>query len=117
MAIKTTTTFIDDFDNSELDPNVKSTTFALNGTTYEIDLNDKNAAALADALEPFIAKARPIRASRGSSRGGSKRAGSNAARLGKIRDWAASNGHNVSSRGRIPAVVVEAYETATGDRS
>lgn len=116
MATKTTTTFIDDFDNSELDPDVKSTTFALNGATYEIDLSEKNAAALAAALEPFIAKARPVRSTRASSKGGPKRASSNAARLGKIRDWAASNGHAVSSRGRIPAVVVEAYEEATGDR-
>jgi hypothetical protein len=29
-----------------------------------------------------------------------------------VRQWASENGYNVSSRGRIPAEVVQAYEAA-----
>jgi hypothetical protein len=31
---------------------------------------------------------------------------------GAIREWARKNGHAVSDRGRIPASVVDAYESA-----
>lgn len=116
MATKTITTFIDDLDDSELPEGTKTTTFALNGTSYEIDLGEKNAAKLADALAPFVNKARPVRAGRGAARGASSTR-SNPDRLTKIREWAGSNGHEVSSRGRIPATVVAAYEAATGDKS
>ncbi|MCV7172592.1 Lsr2 family protein, partial [Mycobacterium manitobense] len=30
-----------------------------------------------------------------------------------IRDWARRNGHNVSTRGRIPADVIDAFHAAT----
>ncbi|WP_414648561.1 Lsr2 family DNA-binding protein [Curtobacterium sp. CFBP9011] len=32
--------------------------------------------------------------------------------LGKIREWAAANGHEVSSRGRISQAVRDAYDAA-----
>lgn len=116
MATKTITTFIDDIDDSELPEGTKTTTFALNGTSYEIDLGEKNAAKLADALAPFVNKARPVRAGRGATRGAAS-ARSNSDRLAKIREWAEANGHEVSARGRIAATVVAAYESATGDRA
>ena len=30
-----------------------------------------------------------------------------------IREWARRNGHNVSSRGRIPAEIIDAFHAAT----
>jgi hypothetical protein len=52
----------DDLDGSDADETVR---FALDGTSYEIDLNAANAAKLRGALEPFVARAvRPGRASR-----------------------------------------------------
>ena len=44
----------DDIDGSVADETV---TFALDGVTYEIDLNAKNAAALRDALAPYVGHA------------------------------------------------------------
>jgi hypothetical protein len=32
--------------------------------------------------------------------------------LSQVRQWATENGYEVSSRGRIPANIVEAYEEA-----
>jgi hypothetical protein len=52
----------DDIDGGEADETVS---FALNGKTYEIDLNAKNAERLRDAFAPFIEKAR--KTSRGDS--------------------------------------------------
>lgn len=117
MATKTTTTFVDDLDGTELPEATKSTTFALNGSTFEIDLSEKNGEKLAAALAPFIEKARPVRAGRATSRGGASSVRSNSERLAKIREWAQANGHEVSARGRIAATVVAAYEAATGDRA
>jgi hypothetical protein len=45
----------DDIDGGDADETIS---FAVNGTTYEIDLNAKNAERLRDAFAPFIEKAR-----------------------------------------------------------
>jgi hypothetical protein len=46
----------DDIDGGDADETVR---FALDGKSYEIDLSAANAAKVRDALQPFIAKARP----------------------------------------------------------
>ncbi len=46
----------DDLDGSDAEETV---TFAVDGRSYEIDLSSANAAALREALRPFVAKARP----------------------------------------------------------
>ena len=81
----------------------------LDGTGYEIDLNEKNASALRDALSLYVAHGRKAaRAGRAGSRGGSaKSSGSDAS---EVRAWARDNGFKVSERGRVPREVVEAYE-------
>lgn len=33
--------------------------------------------------------------------------------LAKVREWAKANGHNISSRGRVPNHIEEAYQQAT----
>ena len=52
----------DDIDGGEADETIS---FALNGNTYEIDLNAENAARLREAFAPFIEKGR--KAGRGDS--------------------------------------------------
>lgn len=111
MAIKTV--LVDDLDGSPLAAGAASTTFALDGTRYEIDLTPSNAKKLSDALAPFIAAAR--RTGSGSSksrRSGGRGGAGDATRLAAIRQWARDNGHKVSDRGRIAASVVEAYDAA-----
>jgi hypothetical protein len=105
---------IDDIDGGEA---VETVTFALDGVSYEIDLNEKNAARLRDALAPFVGTGRRIAgrsggAGRARRAQGQGRSGGN--RTAEIREWARNNGHKVNDRGRIPAAVIEAFEKANG---
>jgi hypothetical protein len=109
MAQKVHIVLEDDLDGS---PATDTVSFGLDGKTYEIDLNDKNAAKLRDALAQYVGAGRSVG---GAHRGGRKSA-SAASNLGpsarEIRDWARSNGHVVPDRGRIPADVRSAFEAA-----
>jgi len=110
MAQKTIVILTDDIDGGEADETV---TFALDGVTYEIDLNAENAARLRDAMAQWIGHARRV----GGRRAAGARRSSGGAALSrsesaKIREWARENGYKVSDRGRIPAEVKEAYDAA-----
>lgn len=116
MAQKVQVILVDDLDQGSADETVA---FGLDGTTYEIDLSSKNAAALRDSLASYVAVAHKIgrsgagsraTTSRGRGRGG---VGADREQTQAIRAWAKRNGHNVSSRGRIPASIVDAYHAAT----
>jgi len=106
MATKVTVALEDDLDGGPVGETVR---FAVGGTAYEIDLNNKNARAFRKQLAPFVEHAR--RAGRGQRR---PRTSSSRRRSGDIRAWAKGQGIAVSGRGRIPASVVERYEAATG---
>ena len=106
MAQKVHITLEDDLDGGDA---TETVTFGLDGRTYEIDLNDKNAAALRDALAKYVGGAR--RAG-GRSGAGAKRHTQMGPSAREIRDWARSSGHKVPDRGRIPADVREAFEAA-----
>ncbi len=117
MARKVQVILSDDLDDSV--PADETVTFALDGTTYEIDLSEKNAAEMRDAFGKYVSAARKVsgRSSGRASGAGRSRATGGGGRMdreqaGAIRDWARKNGHAVSDRGRIPASVVEAYEAA-----
>src|SRR4051794_24539725 len=114
MATKsvTITEFIDDLDGGKAD---RTVSFAVDGTTYEIDLSKKNAAAFDKAFKPYVEAARKVRRSPGRSatgRGAGRRHPSGPD-LATVRDWARANGHSVADRGRIPATILEAYAAAT----
>ena len=105
--------------SDDLDENVsadETVSFALDGTNYEIDLSEKNAKELREALSRYVQAARKVGRGSGRASGGgrSRATGGRMDReqAGAIRDWARKNGHQVSDRGRIPASVVEAYESA-----
>jgi hypothetical protein len=114
MATKTVThvELIDDLDGSKAD---RTVSFAFDGAAYEIELSKKNAAAFEKALKPFLDAARKTRrtpASRpasGRGRRGKSASSTSGENLAEVREWARANGHAVSDRGRIPAVVLEAY--------
>ncbi len=118
MATMTTVTLVDDLDGSEAS---ESVTFALDGASYEIDLNEKNAEKLRDALAGFVANARRVDGSRRGGRSAKARP-ARAARgprtapdreqTAAIREWARANGHEVSERGRLSASVLAAFEEA-----
>ena len=106
MAQKVNIVLVDDIDGSDASETVS---FGLDGTSYEIDLNDKNAAALREALSAYVGHARKVTTSRGRRRSSTTTSGPSAREL---RDWARSNGYEVSDRGRVPAEVREAFEAA-----
>lgn len=103
MASKVTTVYIDDMDGTTA---TETVSFGIDGVQYEIDLNEKNAAKLRKALELYQASGR-----RTGGRKGAKLASTRADKeqLGAIRAWAREKGHEISTRGRIPAAIIEAY--------
>ena len=110
MAQKVNIVLVDDIDGTDA---TQTVSFGLDGANYEIDLNDDNASALREALAAYVGHARKV----GRGGGGGKRGGRAAAAAGgtsakEIREWARDNGFTVPERGRIPADVREAYESA-----
>jgi hypothetical protein len=99
----------DDIDGSG---DAQAVHFSYAGTDYTIDLGKKNRNALEKALKPYLEAGTKLskRATRSGSRG--RRPGSNGTDLAAVRSWAAQNGYELSSRGRIPRAVLEAYEAA-----
>ena len=95
----------DDLDNTEA---AETIVFGIDSVSYEIDLSADNAAKLRDLLAPYVAAARRVGGRRKSS--GRRRSGGNSA--GDVRAWASENGYKVSSRGRVPAEIKEAYDRA-----
>lgn len=107
MASQTIVELIDDVDGKPADETV---TFGLDGREYEIDLSEKNAKALRKALEPWAEAARRVGGRR--SRGTTTTRVETGVDTAAVRAWAASNGIELSSRGRLPKDVVEQYRAA-----
>jgi hypothetical protein len=108
MAQKVTVALEEDLSGGPADEKVR---FAFGGAEYEIDLNNKNAAAFREQLAPFTGHARK------AGRAQPRRPGRTVVgrqRSGVVRAWAKEHGLAVSERGRIPAGVVEQYQAATG---
>jgi len=105
MAQKVNIVLVDDIDGSDASETVS---FGLDGATYEIDLNDKNAAALRDALAGYLGHARKVTTARGRK----SKTTTSGPSARELRDWARSNGYQVSDRGRVPADVRDAFEAA-----
>lgn len=105
MAHKTRIVLTDDLDGSAATSTVG---FALDGVTYEIDLNDENAQKLRDEFAAWVGHARRVggRARRGTSRGRSDE-------TKRIREWAQANGYEIGDRGRVSAEIREAYAAAS----
>ena len=120
MATQTIVTLVDDLDGSEAS---ESVSFALDGASYEIDLSDSNADKLRDALAGYVASARrvdgarrgpgrPPKAAKTAKVARGARTAPDREQTAAIREWARSNGHEVSERGRLSASVLAAFEAA-----
>ena len=117
MAQKVSVLLVDDLDESEA---TETVLFALDGSQYEIDLNDEHAAQLREAFATYTGAARraggsPARRrtrSTASAAPGAGGAGGDGSRVQQIRDWARVNGHQVSGLSRLSAAAMRAYEAA-----
>lgn len=122
MAKRTVVQLTDDLDGKAI-PEGKGETvrFRLDQVDYEIDLTDKNAEALGDAIGKYVAAGRRVGSSRGSTaRGTATRRDGGQRRTEPSRDydpkavraWAESQGIEVSQRGRVPADLVARFQKA-----
>ena len=107
---------IDDLDGG---PAVETVAFALDGTSYEIDLSKRNAAAFRKAFARYVKAAQRQGGSRSAPRRRTVKTApkDKATRdfdLAQLREWAAANDVVVPSRGRIPQAVVEQYKADGG---
>src|SRR5690242_1784520 len=102
MASRTIVELTDDIDGK---PAAETIRFGLDGRDYEIDLSEKNAKELRKTLEPWVNSAR---------RAGGRRAAkvTTGVDTAAVRAWAASNGIELSPRGRLPKDVLEQYRAA-----
>lgn len=105
MARQTHVVLIDDIDGSEA---ASTVSFALDGISYEIDLNEEHAEALRESLSEWVARARKV----GTARRRSAVPTSNRDYARKVREWAREQGIEVRDRGRIPADIRQQYEDA-----
>jgi hypothetical protein len=116
MAKQVIESLVDDIDGSPADTSV---TFGLDGQTYTIDLNSRHEKELRAVLATYVENARrsaaPVRTSgRGAGRA-TARGGTDKARNAAIRSWAADEGVELSTRGRIANSVQAAFDANDGD--
>ena len=117
MAKETVTKLIDDLDGGEAHETV---TFALDGHSYEIDLSNKNATKLRNALAPYLESAKRLAGRAGPSGGRAAGGRAKSTTVGDreqnqaIRAWAQRKGLEVAPRGRIKQDVVEQYQREAG---
>lgn len=103
----------DDIDGSAPSETVK---LSYRGVDYEVDLSARNAAALDEALAPYLESARRVQAARGARRTRSPKSGAATPSPKEVREWAKKQGMQVSDRGRVPADVTRRYQEAYGSR-
>ena len=129
--------YFDDLDGVSIGADsVDTVEFSYRGKDYSLVLTNKNGAQFDKDVARYIraakkAQARDAKATRTPHRVEPRKAPSTKTapapkaasrkkpaaapdpqRTRSIREWASANGHTVSARGRIPAVVVDAYDAA-----
>lgn len=110
MAQHFQTRYIDDIDGTDLGATANTLFFAFDGKEYSIDLSDKNADTFRQAMAPYITAGRRLT---GKAKAARKPAAATSSSDTKaVRDWARTNGYEVSDRGRIPTEVMQAYTAA-----
>jgi hypothetical protein len=117
MAQRVQVTLVCDLHDGEVEGS-ETIAFALDGSSYEIDVCDAHAAELRDSYAPYVGAGRragrtlgaPAQRRAGRAPGRTTAGGKN--NVAEIREWARKNGHTVSERGRIAAGVLAAYEAA-----
>lgn len=109
VAQKVSVTYACDYDSKEIPQGQhRLRRFSIDGRDYEIDLCLKHSEKFDEAISRYAsharrASARVVRAKR--------RTAAHRKHSAQVRAWAKANGFAVSERGRIPADVVNRYES------
>jgi len=112
MAQRTIVQLVSDLSGDEVAHGKGETIeFAYRGSSYTIDLTDKEAAGFDKSIAMYLEHATKIG---GRGRVGRKRSSvrSSSGDNKAIREWANANGYDIGDRGRIPAHVRNAYQAA-----
>jgi hypothetical protein len=109
MAQRTQVLLIDDLDGAAA---AETVAFGLDGSTYEIDLSEKNATQLRESLADYVAHGRKAALIRTNSLRRTASHISSGPDTADVRSWARSAGYAVNERGRIASEVMEAYRAA-----
>jgi Lsr2 len=104
VATKTIVEWLDDIDGTAA---AETVTFAIDGSRFEIDLSEQNAATLRAVMSGWISKSRRS----GHRRARGSRSASDPAESTKARKWAIDNGFDVGPRGRLRSEVLDAYRS------
>ena len=110
MARQISETITDDLDGSS---NASAVSFTYNGVEYSIDLSNKNKTAFDKIMKPYLGAATKV-GSRRAGRRTTRATGAKRNDLNAIREWAAANAHEISTRGRIKSEIIAAYDAAHG---
>ncbi|MCR1981390.1 Lsr2 family protein [Cellulosimicrobium cellulans] len=104
MATTTITKIASDLSGAD---DAKTVNFAVEGTSYEVDLTKDEHTEFMRALSRYTEVGRKV-----SGRGRPSRKAPTKSNTEAIRSWARENGYQVSDRGRISSEVQAAYEAA-----
>ena len=114
MARKVVVELADDIDGTVFGDDGESIGYAVDGVEYVIDLKDEHAEELRETFEYYIAHSTRV--------GGRKHRSDRPVNLTavkrprgetkKIRAWAIEQGYDLSSRGRIPTEIEQAFHDA-----
>ena len=103
--VVTTTEYTDDLSGGKAD---RTVAFGFEGQSYEIDLSRSNSRALEKALAPYVGAARKVRVTHTKV----ARPIKTKRDVSVVREWAKSNGYEVSDRGRVASALIDAYDAA-----
>lgn len=109
MAQKVQILYTDDIDGSEA---AGSVTFGLDGVSYEIDLSEKNATKLRKSLETYVEHGRKVGTVVKTKGRGAAAKRTDGPSPQAVREWAKSQGIEVSDRGRVPNDLIVKFQAA-----
>ena len=108
MAQRVQMLFVSDLSGEDLGENGETVKFGYKGVEYEIDLAAQEEAGFDKAVGRYIEHGRKV----GGRRQSGFRSTTSKEDLGRVREWARANGHQVSGRGRIAQAIKDAYYPA-----
>jgi hypothetical protein len=111
MAQRVIRELVDDLTGDRADETI---TFGIDGKWYEMDLSSNNAGILRDIFGDYVKAARKVPASGRRSRTTSAAPRANRAQMRAIREWAKSQGLQVSDRGRMSQEIRDKFNAAHG---